>query len=162
MSKNYAPQKFSYRLLAALALIIVHSLLPANEVGGKVIFSEACVSHSVHKRRRCAWQGVCMVGGIRGRGTYMARGMCGRGCVAWGVWHGVCGMGCVAWGVHGAWYAWWGHAWWGCFAGGCACRTDSHCGRYASYWNVFLIFWAAIADLSSTLYYAHAQASKGV
>ena len=24
-------------------------------------------------------------------------GVCGVGCVAWGVWRGVCGVGCVAW-----------------------------------------------------------------
>ena len=36
---------------------------------GKVIFSEACVKNSVH-RRGCAWQGACVAGGWGG-------GVCG-------------------------------------------------------------------------------------
>ena len=29
----------------------------------------------------------------------MGGGVCGVGCVVWGVWCGVCGVGCVVWGV---------------------------------------------------------------
>ena len=51
-------------------------LPPANEVWGKVKFSEACVTHSVHEGG-CVWQGACMVG------------VCGRG----GAWQGACMAG---------------------------------------------------------------------
>ena len=36
---------------------------PANEVWGKVIFSQACVSPSVHGGRGLASRGVCIGGG---------------------------------------------------------------------------------------------------
>ena len=49
---------------------------PQNKVWGKIIFSEACVSHSVHR-------GICVVGegGMRGgaRGACMVWGMHGQG-----------------------------------------------------------------------------------
>ena len=61
-------------------------LPPANEVWGKVKFSEACVTHSVHKGG-CAWQ------------WGMAGGVCGRGHAWWG---------CVAEGVRGKGPAWQG------------------------------------------------------
>ena len=80
------------------------------------VFTPVC--HSVC-RGACvaggAWQGACMTGsmhrGGRGHvwGVCMAGGMCGRG---------VCMVGGE--GMHG--------------------RRDGHCcGRYASYWNAFLL-----------------------
>ena len=74
--------------LAILTFFVL--LLPTNEVWGKVIFSEACVSHSVH--RGCAWWeivwvggcvvGACMMGGMDGGGVHnrgcMMRGMHSR------------------------------------------------------------------------------------
>ena len=61
-------------------------LPPANEVWGKVIFSEVCVSHSVHggEGEECVCVG-CMAGG-----ACMVGGMCGRG----HAWQG--GVGHVA------------------------------------------------------------------
>ena len=93
---------------------------------------------------------MCMVGGLHGSKTFvagghawqggmcgweacMARGhvwlgdMCGRGaCMAGGcAWQGVCMAGGVCGGVHGR---------------GVCGRRDGHCsGRYASYWNAFLL-----------------------
>ena len=61
-------------------------LPPANEVRGKVIFSEACVTHSVHEggvRGSGAWLGVCVAGGMHDGGVWqrgcVARGLHGRG-----------------------------------------------------------------------------------
>ena len=60
-----------------------HTSLPhANEVWGKVIFSEACDSHSVHGRH--AWQGD-----MHGRGTCVA-GTCVAGGHAWQEGEEVC------------------------------------------------------------------------
>ena len=73
------------------------------------MFSQACVKNSVHRMR------VCMV-----KGQYVAKGECM-------VKGGVCGKGgaCVM-GV--------------CMAGGMHGRRDSYSsGRYASYWNAFLL-----------------------
>ena len=62
------------------------------------------------------WQGVCVAGGMHGRGGCMA-GVHGGGCVARG--RALRGGACVAWGMLG--------------------RRDGHCsGQYASYWNAFL------------------------
>ena len=50
----------------------------------------ACVAEGVMRGRghsRGAWQGVCMAGGVHGRGCAWQGGMCGRGCMAGGV-HG--------------------------------------------------------------------------
>ena len=74
----------------------VFLLPPTNKVWVKVIFSQASVSHSIH------------------RGAVHARGMHGRGV-------------CVAGGMHGR-------------RGSMHGRRDGHCsGRYASYWNAFLL-----------------------
>ena len=51
------------------------SLPPANEVWGKVIFSEACVKNSV-RGGGGAWSGGCLVPGVPGRG---GGGACSRG-----------------------------------------------------------------------------------
>ena len=105
------------------------SLPPANEVWGKVIFSEVCVKNSVH-RGVCmvgghAWLwGVCMVAGgaCMVVGGCMVEGACvvAGGC-AWlqGGMHGCRGH---AWllggGMHGCQGAW---LWGVCMvAGGCA------------------------------------------
>ena len=82
----------------------------------------------------CAWQGVCMVGGMCGRGC-MAGGMHGRGaCVAGGM-HGtgacVVRGACMVGGMHGGEE---GHAWCGKYYG-----IQSMSGQYASYWNAFLL-----------------------
>ena len=94
---------------------------------------------------------VCMAGGMCGRGVCVAMGVCMAGvgacmageCVAMGAcMAGTCVVGgmhcrgvCVAMGV--------------CMAGGmhvrgCVCgRRDGHCsGRYASYWNAFLLMYS--------------------
>ena len=51
-------------------------LLPANEVWGKVVFSEACVKNSVH--RGGLLQGVCSKGGVCSRGGVYSRGGCAQ------------------------------------------------------------------------------------
>ena len=94
-------------------------LRPANEVWGKVIFSEACVKNFV---RGGAW--------LLGGRAWLPGGM--RGC--WGGMRGRWGA-CVVAG---------GHAW--LPRGGCIGYDEirSMSGRYASYWNAFLllfIFW---------------------
>ena len=99
-----------------------------------------------------AWQG-----GMHGRGACMAGGHAWQGACMVG---GVCGRGHV-WGVHSGGHAWQGACMAGgiCVAGGCmtggvhgrghACHTHhppdtmrygrSMRGRYASYWNAFLL-----------------------
>ena len=62
---------------------VYHNYRPQRS-WGKVIFSEACVKNSVHRR-------ACMAGGVRGGGPCIAGGMCGMGaCMAEG---GMCGRG---------------------------------------------------------------------
>ena len=84
----------------------------------------------MHGRGQCAWQGMCMVGGVHGRGACMAGGMHGGGmhggggvCMAGGhAWWGVC----MAGGLHGR-----GHAWQGaCMAGGVCMPCMPPPGRY--------------------------------
>ena len=70
---------------------ILSSLPPANEVWGKVIFSQACVKNSVHRGRGCL---------VWGRGVPGARGVPGPG----GPGPGGClvpGGGSWSWGVPG-------------------------------------------------------------
>ena len=72
----------------------------------------------------CAWEGLCVVGGVHGRGYAWQ-----EGCVQWGGGRGMygggmCGKGCMV----------------GEVGGGVRGRRDGHCsGRYASYWNSFLL-----------------------
>ena len=148
-------------------------LPPANEVWGKVIFSEACVNNSVHTGG-CAWLlGACMVAGgacmvawgVHGcwgacvvtGGLHGCWGTCmvGRGaCVVAGGMHGYQGV-CGCWGasvvakgdVHGCWgacmIAGGMHGCWGVWFQGACIGYDkirSMSGRYASYWNAFLLF----------------------
>ena len=103
-------------------------------VRGKVMFSQACVKNSGGEGGRawqgicmvggvcvvgCSWQGACVVGACMAGACVVGGGMCGRGCV----WQGVCVTG----GVCGR-------------GGGMRGRRDGHCsGRYASYWNAFLL-----------------------
>ena len=108
-------------------------LPPANEVWGKVIFSEACVSHSVHKCWRWRGRGACMVGGrVHGGGN-----------VWWGnTWW----IACMVGSMHGGGHTWWGcmvgsirgggHAWWEVHGGGNAwwleCMVEGmHGGEHA-------------------------------
>ena len=85
-------------------------LPPANEVWGKVIFSEACVKNSVHV----------------GEGWGLVGSAWSRGCLVWGeVVPGLGGGGCLvpgdAW-PGGAWS--WGVAWsGGCLVGGVCVET---------------------------------------
>ena len=100
-------------------------LPPANEVCEGYVFTP--VSHSVHRGGVCG-RGACVAGGHA-----WWRGMRGQG--------GMCGGGaCVAG----------GHAWQGGMCGrGCACHAHLPLdttrygrpmrGRYASYWNAFLL-----------------------
>ena len=73
-------------------------LPPANEVWGKVIFSQVSVILSTGG---CAGQWACMAVGAW-------QGVCVAGC-GW-VWQG---WVCVVGGVHGRETAWQGHVWWG-------------------------------------------------
>ena len=68
----------------------------------------------------CVAGGAYVVGGVHGRGHVWQRGIHGRG--------GMCGRGvCMAGGMRGR-------------KGGMPARRDGHCsGRYASYWNAFLL-----------------------
>ena len=117
------------------SLIYTLYLLPAtNEVWGKVIFSEACISHLAKCGGDAWWGGgMCGKGGMHGRRACMARGAC----MVKGAMHGEGG----ACGSRGAYisggHAWqWRHAW---QMGGHAYKRDGHwSGRYASYWNAFL------------------------
>ena len=81
-------------------------LPPANEVWGKVIFSEACVKNSVHRGEHvCGCGGMCVVAGGH---AWLLGGVLGcqggmHGC--WGVCVAAGGMhGCWV-GVHGCWGA---------------------------------------------------------
>ena len=73
---------------------------------GKVMFSQVCVKHSVHR------EGACMVWGMHGRGDMHGSGVCmaggvhGRG----HVWQELCVAGAHAWqwGVYGRGCAWQG------------------------------------------------------
>ena len=86
------------------------------------------------------WQGMCMAGGVHGRGCACMVGVGGHGtescmvgaCMTWEV--GVQGKRvCVVGSMYGRGYGR------GVRGGGRACRRDSHCsGRYVSYWNAFL------------------------
>ena len=78
----------------------------------------ACVAGGMCGRGH-AWQG-----GMRGRGACVAGGMCERGHGGGHVWQGACMEGGYAWqgGMHGRYYEIW-----------------SMSGRYASYWNAFLL-----------------------
>ena len=115
---TYSPSKFSVPLTLRMHYhwFIEHSC-------GKVMFLHLSVNHSVHRGH--AWQGVCVVGAC------LAGGMCGEG----HAWQGVCAAGwaCMAG----------GHAWQGtCMACTPPARyyeIRSMSGRYASYWNAFLL-----------------------
>ena len=79
---------------------------------GKVIFSQASVSHSVHRG------GACMAGGMHGGGACMAGACVVGGCMA----GGMCGSGaCMA-----------------CMPPRFQ-EIQSMSGQYASYWNAFLL-----------------------
>ena len=128
-----------------LGLLLIGCCYRPQRSWGKVIFSEAHVKNSVHG-------GACLAGGHAWQGDMHGRGHAWRVvCVA----GGMCG-GCIVGGMHGR-----GHAWQRgiCVAGGCmaggvhgrghACHTHhpphtmrygrSMRGRYASYWNAFLL-----------------------
>ena len=83
----------------------------------------ACMAGDMHGRGGvCMAGGTCVVGsmhgrgGMRGKGVCMARGHAWQGCVCVaGGWHGREGM-------HGRYY-----------------EIQSMSGRYASYWNAFLL-----------------------
>ena len=84
-------ESFKYRKVIMLECFTLPNIYRPQRSCGKVIFSQACVKNSVH-REGCAWQGVCMVGGMHGSGRH--------------VWQG---GACMAEG-----HAWqMGHAWWG-------------------------------------------------
>ena len=113
------------KILGYVSCVMISLLQPANEVWGKVIFSEVCVKNSVHGRGIPACLaghmtnqqgGACSsgLGGCSGGGACSRRGTPG-GCLL---------RGGSAPGV--------GHAWW-------LPPTDGYCcGRYTSYWNAFL------------------------
>ena len=133
-------------------------LPPANKVWGKVIFLHMCVILStggsmcgcrggVHGCRGCVWLpgGHAWLGGMHGcQGGVLDCGGC--------VWlPGAC-MVAGGWGCQGACVAFWGacvvvggHVWlpgglcmvaWGCVGYN---KIWSMSGRYASYWNAFLL-----------------------
>ena len=89
--------------------------------GGHAWLGGACVVGGGICGRGCAWQGACVAGGVCGGGGHVwQRSIHGRG--------GMCGRGvCMAGGMRGR-------------KGGMPARRDGHCsGRYASYWNAFLL-----------------------
>ena len=118
------------------------------------MFLHLSVSHSVHRGRAwqkgvcsgghawwgCAWWGACMTGGHAQQGRHAQQGgMHSRGMQGGGAMHsrGMCVVGGMQGrgGMHGG-------------GGGCACHTcppdttrygRSMRGRYASYWNAFLL-----------------------
>ena len=92
-----------------------------------------------------AWQGGAWQGGHAwwGRGHVWQRGP--GGCTAGGhVWQGVCGRGCMAGGMHGGGHVWPGHAPLPRHRGYYEIRSMS--GRYASYWNAFLLILIFISN----------------
>ena len=91
-------------------------LPPANEVWGKVIFSEACVKNSVRGGFPAYLAGhmTNQQGGLL-LGVPALGGSAPRGCLLRG---GACSGG-----------AWWSPP---------SPRNGYCCGRYASYWNAFL------------------------
>ena len=128
--------------------LIFSSLPPANEVRGKVIFSQACVKNSVHRMLL----GECLLGGVPARwgllwGITGPGGVHGpRGSAPGGAWSG---GGLLLGGLPGLG----GSALGGCLvlgvpgSGGCLVETppDGYCcGRYASYWNAFLLIYQNI------------------
>ena len=144
-------------------------LLPsANDIWDKVMFSQACVSHSVHGR------GGLLLGGLPRGGLLMGGRVCLEGVCILGVWGKVIfSEACVSHSVHGEGFCmmslpvWlsgptsllgglcpgWGESLWGlcpgqslsrgCFVQGGLCREtpkNQKSGWYASYWNAFLVF----------------------
>ena len=55
--------------------VVASFLPPANELWGKVIFSQACVKNSVHR------------GGVPGPGGSALGGVCSRGSAPGGAWY---------------------------------------------------------------------------
>ena len=135
-------------------------LPPANEVCEGYVFTGACLSGGGGRAWWRGgggawlpggwwWWGACMMwGGVRGVGGHVwcQGGMCGaRGvCMVWG--HACCWGG----GMHGAWGGMCGAregacVWCrgACMVPGGSCmgydEIRSMSGRYASYWNVFLL-----------------------
>ena len=98
------------------SLRVVFLLPPANEVWGKIIFSQVSVvlfTGGACVPGVCVWLGACMPGGVHAWGC-ACLGVHGRGA-------------CVVGGVHSQ------------GGGSVRGRKDGHCsGRYASYWNTFL------------------------
>ena len=116
-------------------------LPPANEVCEGYVFTRVC--HSVHR-------GACMAGGVWQEGHAWRGGVCvaGEACMAGGAMCGRVCVGCAWWGwgacvvVGGVWV--WacvtgGHAWWGPKQILRDTVMRSMSGRYASYWNAFLL-----------------------
>ena len=116
--------KLIHAFFLVLLFIMVCSLFlpPGNEVWGKVIYLQVCVCS-----QGGAWsQGGCLVWGVPGLGALVK----GRLCLVWG---GACsggyqvGGGVPALGVSG-------------LEGPGGNPPDGYCcGRYASYWNAFLL-----------------------
>ena len=108
-------------------------LPPAAKLGQGNIFRSVC-QEFCPRGGGCAWRGgvrqggmhggggACMAGGhMHGRGVHAWQGVCMAGGYVWQ--GGMHGMGaCVAGGMH-SWYY----------------ETRSISGRYASYWNAFLL-----------------------
>ena len=113
-------------------------------VGGPCMAGGMC-GRGVCKAGGCAWWGggggACMAGGHAWQGEVCGReGMCSGG----HAWQGEC----MAGGMCGRGHAWQGVHGRGCMAGGHACHAwppstmrygRSMHGRYASYWNAFLL-----------------------
>ena len=100
-------------------------LPPANDVWGKVIFSQVCLIPSVHGGGVCI-QGVCIQGGLHLRGLHLG-GSASRGSASGGsASGGSASSGVCIWGVGRTPLGYYG--------------IQSTSGLYASYWNAFLSF----------------------
>ena len=134
----------TFLLLLGWRVLSIYFIFTARKrsLGQGNIFTPVC--HSVHGGGHawlwgcvCGFWGVCMV--ARGRECMVARG---RACMVVGGGMSGCLGGCIVAGGH-VWLAG-GHAWLqGCMVVGGACvgydEIRSMSGRYASYWNAFLL-----------------------
>ena len=86
LSSSLDQSQFTYSSLVSFVCFYMLIFTVRNSSCRKVMFSQASVSHSVHR-------GACMTGGVCGRGLAWWGGMCLRGA-------------CMAEGMYGGGHAW--------------------------------------------------------